>query len=295
LLIASNLRQTILDWFGPEGQAWLAALPETVQHLAEEWGLEVGASFAGGSASLVLAVSETDGRRAVLKIPCLDDENRAEADALRHYGGVGAVRLYKHDPRTGAMLLERVTPGTSLAECPDGNQALDIACRLLRRLWRSPVLDHRFPLVRDIAARWANSMRAHVSQGGRLPDRLVNQAAEWASALAEDAGTEVVVNRDAHLGNILAAEREPWLLIDPKPLVGEPAFDAGYLVLDRLNDSPTPSQAAELAQRVAEGLEVEQDRVRKWAFVRAVENALWSLEVDASPQGYLAQATALLY
>jgi streptomycin 6-kinase len=294
LLIPPELRETMLDWFGPEGQRWIEVLPEKVQRLAEEWSLEVGEPFAGGSASLVLAVDDNDGAPAALKIPYLDDENFAEADALRHYAGEGAVRLYKHDPVTGAMLLERLVPGVPLAEFPEAHQALDIACALLRRLWRPPARDHRFPLVRDVASQWACSMQDYLRQGGPLPHKLVSHSERAARALIESEAPEVVVNRDAHLGNILAAEREPWLLIDPKPLVGEPAFDAGYLVLDRLGDSPTRAEAAELIRRIAQGLGVEPEHVRDWALVRAVENALWALKIGASPERYLIAATALI-
>ena len=294
LLVPTELRQTILNWFGPEGQCWIATLPETVEHLAQEWGLEIGTPFAGGSASLVLAVAEKDGTPAVLKIPCLDDENRAEADALLHYGGVGAVELYKYDSQTGAMLLERVMPGASLAENADEDEALGIACSLLRRLWRPPAPGHRFLLVRHVAAQWADAIEAQIRHGGPFPRSLMTHALNSAHALLKSTGPEVVVNRDAHLGNVLAAEREPWLLIDPKPLVGEPAFDAGYLVLERLGDSPLGSQAFALLEKAAQALGVEQERVRQWVLVRAVENALWTLKVGASPQGYLAAATAVL-
>jgi streptomycin 6-kinase len=84
----------------------------------------------------------------------------------------------------------------------------------------------------------------------------------------------VVVNRDLHLGNVLAAEREPWLVIDPKPLVGEPAFDAGHLVGDAVADDPSPRRVARLVALVADGLEADEGRVRDWALVRALEMAL---------------------
>ena len=284
------------QWIGAEGEIWLAALPEIAGRLAREWRLELGAPFTGGSASLALAVSQSDGAPAVLKIPFVDDESRAEADALEHYGGEGAVRLYRNDPETGAMLLERVIPGTSLAEHPDQDQAVEIACRILRRLWHPPRPGHRFPLVRDIALEWAVRIpAAHCQYGSPFPVDLVEQATALARELAHGPGPDVVVNRDAHLGNILASQREPWLLIDPKPLVGDRAFDAGYLMLDQLNDSPTPAQAAELVQKLASGLGVEQERIRGWALVRAVENALWALDVHSSPEADLAKARALSY
>jgi streptomycin 6-kinase len=156
--------------------------------------------------------------------------HRAMPPSSRLNDGVGAVRLYENDTPTGALLLERLMPGTSLALHPDDGEMLDIACRLIRRLWRPPVPAHPFQRVRDVAAQWADELPAgHKRHGRPFPDRLVDRAAELARELARRDGNEVVVNRDAHVGNILSAEREPWLLIDPKPLVGDRSFDAGYL------------------------------------------------------------------
>lgn len=294
LAIPSDLRQSITQWMGAEGKAWIDALPGITGRLAREWRLKLGAPFTGGSVALVLAAHQEDGTDAVLKVPFVDDETRREADALEHYGGVGAVRLYATDPETGAMLLERVVPGTPLAGHPDPDQAVAIACQVLRQLWQPPSPDHRFPLVRDLALDWADRIPAwHRQHGSPFPVCLVDQAARLARELADCPGTPVVVNRDAHLGNILAAEREPWLLIDPKPLVGDQAFDAGYLLLDRLDDAPTPTRAAELVERIAEGLGAEPGRIQGWGLLRAMENALWALDVHSSPKADLAKATAL--
>jgi streptomycin 6-kinase len=294
LLIPADLRRKVLDWFGADGDAWLVGLPGVVYRRTQEWQLVVGAPLGGGSASLVVEVTRPDGTPAVLKIPFRDEENRAEPDALRHYDGVGAVRLYDVDRASGAMLLERVSPGTSLAMHPDVDEALEIACWLLRRLWHPPEMPHPFPLVRDLALQWAHEFPTrHDQHGCPFPHDLINKAAELASILAHADGSAVVVNRDAHLGNILASEREGWLLIDPKPLVGDPSFDAGYLLLDRLGETPTPTAADTLVSKLARGLGVDPKSVRSWAMLRAVENALWALDVSASPAADLAKAAAL--
>jgi len=158
LLIPSDVRRTVLEWFGADGQGWLAGLPEVVGRLTQEWRLVVGTSFGGGSASLVLEVTRHDGTPAVLKVPFLDEESRTEPDALRHYDGVGAVQLYDMDRHSGAMLLERVRPGISLALHPNLDEALEIACRLLRRLWYPPKMPHPFSTVCGLAMKWAQEI-----------------------------------------------------------------------------------------------------------------------------------------
>ena len=110
-----DLRRTVLHWFGEAGRIWCDTLPENVARLLDLWQVSPGATLAGATHSLVLDCARTDGSPAVLKLPFLDDENRAEADALRLYGGDGAVRLLGHDPTTGALLLERLYPGAPYA------------------------------------------------------------------------------------------------------------------------------------------------------------------------------------
>ena len=204
------------------------------------------------------------------------------------------MRLYDADPEIGALLLERLEPGNPLSDHPDLAEAIDIICSLLRRLRRPPGPAHPFPLVRELALRWANELPAMQTSYGHPSDRaLVEDAAMLAAELAMPDGEELLVNRDAHCGNVIAAQREPWLLIDPKPLVGEPAFDAGWLLLELLSDEPTPAHAQRLLALLGAGLEVDPARLRGWAFVRAVDTALWLLECGDDPSSDFALAAAM--
>lgn len=261
------LRRAVIAWFGDEGRRWCDTIPSVAARLIDKWMLRPDAILPGGTHALVLACTRADGTPAVLKLPFVDDENRAEAQALDLYDGNGAVRLLDHDPACGALLLERLLPGTSLLELSDRLQALDITCGLLRRLRRPPPKHHPFPLLRDLAPAW----EAKLSGIGRDP---FAHAAARLRSLGTWQGEDFVVNRDAHFGNVLSAGREPWLLIDPKPVVGDPAFDGAFLLLQNL-DRPTP----EPVDRIARGLAVDAGRLRDWALVRAVDNILWSSDV----------------
>jgi streptomycin 6-kinase len=277
--VPDEVRRTIAAWFGDDGRRWCDAAPGIAGYLTDKWNLRPGAVLPGATHALVLACTRADGSPAVLKLPFVDEENRAEADALRLYEGDGAVRLLEHDPASGGLLLERLLPGTPLLDLPDRMQALDIACGLLRRLRRPAPTIHRFPRLRDLAASWATDF----SKIGQAP---FAQAAEVARELAARHGEEVVVNRDTHLGNVISAGREPWLLIDPKPVVGDPAFDGAFLLLQNL-DAPTP----DLAGRLAQGLAVDAGRLRGWALLRAVNNISWATDIGDADRA--ASSTAL--
>jgi streptomycin 6-kinase len=294
MTLPEEVRAGVIRYFGDDGRKWIEALPAAVAALADRWGLTLGRSYGGGSHALVLAVTRADGTPALLKVPVRDDENAAEAAALACYRGDGAALLYDSDPATGALLLERLEPGTPLRDHPDHEEAIDIACALLRRLRRPVPSGHPFPLVRELLRRWGEELKAIET---RHPEALGwPERDEFASslpALAIPEGAEVLVNRDANMGNVFAAQREPWLLIDPKPMVGETSFDGGWLLVDLLRPAPGRATARRLAVRMGARLGAPADRVRAWAFVRAVESAYWELGSGGDPTVYRAIAAAL--
>lgn len=294
-MIPDDLRDTVRSWFGAPGEQWLTDVPGEAERLAREWGLRLGVGYNGGTNALVLAAAAADGQPAVLKIPIRDEENAHEAVALRAYDGEGAVRLLRYEESTGAMLLERAEPGTALSAHADLLAAIDIAAGVLRRLRRPAPDDVPLARVPDAAARWAASLpslRGHVP--APLLDAAVGLAASFAAA---PEGPELLVNRDAHLDNILRASRQRWLLIDPKPMIGEAAFEAGHPVLNSMrHHRPSTMEAAYVGRiviRWAMGLGVDPTRVRGWALVRAVQNVEWALSIGADPADDLAEATAL--
>src|SRR5690606_21934726 len=152
---------TIIATFGERGRAWLADLPDLLTHCAERWELSLGAPF-DLSYNYVCAATRHDGTTGgdgtpvVLKIGVPNRELTCEITALRHWAGRGAVMLLEADAAAGAMLLERLTPGTTLRRMVDSGDAGDDAAtreaaRVMAALWQPPPADHAFPT----AAQWA--------------------------------------------------------------------------------------------------------------------------------------------
>ncbi|MEV0644236.1 aminoglycoside phosphotransferase family protein [Phytomonospora sp. NPDC050363] len=279
--VPDDVRESILRILGDS--AWLDALPATVAGLCEKWGLTLdGPAMSGGTHSYAAPVRRlADGGKAVLKVTVADEENAAEPSALRCYDGDGAVRLHEFDPASAALLIERAEPGNPLVDETDRLGAVEVAAGLLRRLWRvpgePPTGFPAFPAVSGLIEGWSRTFPARgTAPGGEaVAGKLVARGVELLAAHAVPDGPVGLVNRDAHLGNFLAAGREPWLLIDPKPLLGERAFDAGYLIARQVADRPETPFAWEIVTRVADGLGVDRGRACGWAFIRAVDTALW--------------------
>ena len=264
---------------GEAGRAWLAELPRLIDELRELWSIaEIGLAFDGGCVAYVAPVVRADGSQVVLKVSLADEETACEADALSVWNGNGAVRLLESDQRRGAMLLERLEPGTPLAAHPDRDAAIDIACSLLRRLWVPAPANHPFLLVTMLAQQYADNFPAKYAEAGRpFGESLLEGAVEWCRRFALNDAAPTIANRDFHLANILAARREPWLVIDPKPLVGEPAFDAAHLIRSVLPDQIVKPEFEHLVSTIAGRLDLPAPRIAAWVFVRSVENALWAI------------------
>lgn len=244
--------------------AWLDSLPATIRDIADRWSLDIGAPFDGASCAWVAPAVLLDGTQGVLKLGMPHMEALDEAAGLRFWDGDGIVRLLRHDAASGALLLERCVPGSSLRKSPEDGQDAVIA-GLLHRLWRDPTAPHPFrPLIAMLDAWTAETLRDEAY----WPDSgLVSEGLGLFRSLCESATSSVLLVTDLHAGNVLAARREPWLAIDPKPFLGDPAFDATQHLLNCR--SSLRSDPAGRIRRFADRLEIDAERVRLWLFARA--------------------------
>lgn len=276
-----------LEWWmsAPGGPEWLASLPSIVDSCAERWSLRVDEPLEGGNVSHVLAVELPDGTPAVLKISFPDAESEHEPDALRLWNGQGAVRLLGYDEPARALLLERCEPGTPLWSIEDDEEAARIAGAALHRIWRPPPSHHRFRTLAEEAARWARDLPTQwKALGEPFERRLVEEAVAACIELGDDQGEPVVLHQDFHGGNVLRAEREPWLIIDPKPLVGEREFDAGSLARDRRWLLGQAGDAARLRRRLdilSSELNLDRERVRRWGIAHSLAWGFSGSKVEA--------------
>jgi streptomycin 6-kinase len=173
------------------------------------------------------------------------------------------------------LLLERCRPGTTLWQLRDEEEANRIACAVLRRLWRPPPAAGVFRPLATEALRWAEQLpREWLLLGKPFERRLIDRAVGAVHELVPTQAELVVVHQDFHGGNVLRAEREPWLAIDPKPLVGERAFDAASLIRDRreelIHDPAAGRRVRRRLDQLTAELELDRERLRGWGIVHAL-------------------------
>lgn len=261
---------------------WIAGLPAIVADLARRWSLQVGEPFQpGGQCSWTAPVTGPAGRGLVLKVGFRfpGGDERDEAAGLRVWDGNGAVRLHAAQESQSAygLLIERCLPGTPLGQVlPEPEQDL-VVTGLLRQLWAQPHAGYPFRPLAQMCAAWAEEFEQDYAAAGAA-DRIDPGLARAGIALFRDlpqTGQDgMLLCTDLHGDNILTARRAPWLIIDPKPYIGDPAYDLLQHMLnceDRLAADP-----AGLANRMAGLAGIDPGRVRRWLFARSVQESVGS-------------------
>lgn len=288
--IPEEFARAVRAFRGAEGETWLRGLPATIEACAARWSLEVGPPFLPLSYNYVATATRDGGERFVLKL-CFhgDAEAATEREALRLFEGRGSVRLLEADEELGALLLERLEPGTKLSELCDADDegATSAAASVMRSLRRPAPPVHEFPSVAD----WGRGFRRHRvnfnGTSGPLPARLFDEAETLFRDLNDSADEQVLLHADLHHGNIIAARREPWLAIDPKGIVGDAAYEVGALLRnpnDRMLGWPSlPRITERRIRQLSEELCFERERVRGWGLSQAILSAIWSCEEGDSP------------
>jgi len=244
----------------PGGAEWLEQLPRLVSECVERWSLELEEPYPYANVSVVYPAGDV-----VLKVGFPHWESEHEAAALAHWDGNGAVLLHEYDAERNALLLERCKPGTSLLELPE-EEGYAAAARVLPKLWERPAPhDHPFTPIAVTAARWERELPEDWEAAGRPFERELLEAGVRALRELPPTQSELVVcHQDFHRQNVLAAEREPWLTIDPKPVVAERAFDTAALIRDGPRD---PLWALDF---LAGELGLDRERMRGWAIAHTL-------------------------
>jgi streptomycin 6-kinase len=257
---------------GLEIAVWRAGISKLVTDCCKEWGLRPGEPYAPGAAGHAMRVELSDGTPAVLKIAWPHRESEQEADALERWDGDGAVRLLARDDERHALLLERCEPGTFLSGSP---AALDVLIGLLPRLWKNA---EGFHTLADEAAWWAEYLPRDVADR-----RLRDAALHYIRELAPSQGPQVLVHQDLHGENVVAAQREPWLVIDPKPLSAEREFSAASIVRS-FELGHSKRDVLHRLDRLCGELGLDRERALGWTVAQTVAWSGGSDYVDAHVQ-----------
>ena len=263
-----------LTWLVGErgGRQWLEALPSLVSECLARWHLHIGNSLQGNVSFVACAIT-AGGSEVILKIGFPHPESEHEAAALAQWNGRGAVRILDHDPQRHALLLERCTPGSNLWEEPE-NVATEAIAGVLEGLWETPGPSEPFQTLSSAARIWSKDLSAAYERAEHPFElEIFEEAIAFMATERPPRRDDVVLHQDLHGGNVLRRD-DGWVAIDPKPLVGERAFDLTSYVRDRRDELASDPDAEKIVRkrldRLCRRLDVDRERARGWALAHAL-------------------------
>lgn len=275
-IIPKDFHRAIIEVHGKSGLEWLKRLPGLIAECEKRWSLTIGSPFANLYYNYVAPAVNEDGRRLVLKAGVPTRNFRNEMEALRLYNGNGAVRMFEADPELGVMLLERLEPGKALAELTDDVQSASIAASVMRQIWQAAPVDHSFPSVSEWSLGLARIRQQFGGKTGPFPIALFERAESLFAELIAAPIENTLLHGDLHQSNILSAERQSWLVIDPKGVVGERGYEIGPFLLNIADQ--TQEVLAYLLAMLTDELGLDRKRVQEWCIAQAMLSACWTVE-----------------
>jgi streptomycin 6-kinase len=279
--IPEHFHQRMIQMNGDPGRAWIETLPNTLAVYAHRWSLDLQPPFEL-SYNYVAPATRADGSGAVLKLGFPNQELLSEMHALQHFDGHGIVKLLEADFENQVFLIERLRPGIELVTIKDDEQTTRIAAQVMQELWQ-PITTERPLLTVENWTTGLRKLRPHFEgTTGPFPEYLVDAAEQIFAELVPNQGQRVLLHGDLHHWNILSAQRQPWLALDPKGVIGEREFEVGPLLLNPNLENFSASELKRLQARridiLEEMLGFDRQRMLAWGVARAVLSAWWSVE-----------------
>jgi streptomycin 6-kinase len=282
--IGSDLARSMLASHSDAGAEWLRRLPALVAECARRWSLELEPPFPDVAMAYVAPARRADGAEVVLKVAPPTDHLAMEVGALEAFAGRGVAGLLETDATLGALLLERVRPGTPLMVLRDDEEATGITADVLRRLWRPVPVGHPGPTLEEWTAGMTDVRRRFDGGSGPFQETLLAEAESLYVELLARSPEPVLLHGDIHHGNILRSERgdgrTEWVAIDPRGIAGDPAYDVSTLLHNPkpwlLEQPDTPAVLSRRLEILERELGLERWRMRGWGLVAMVQAAVWS-------------------
>jgi streptomycin 6-kinase len=290
LTVPEAFRRRVTSVWGAAGKEWLDRLPTLITTCAERWGLSIQSSLAELSYHFVAFAATADGTESVLKIGVPNPELTTEIDALWAFQGGPVVELLEADNQLCALLIRRLVPGTPLSHTEDDERATVIGAQLIRDLPIAEPSEHQFPTIGDWALAFDRLRARFDGETGPLPGRMVEKAEQLLQELEASTRRKMLLHGDLHHDNILSDGERNWVAIDPKGVIGDPAYEAarfqhnpipGFLSMDRPR-----AVAQRRVEILASILHEDRSRLLGWAFLDAVLAACWSIEDNEDNWGY---------
>ena len=283
--------------YGIEGVSWVRRIPSMLEQLESDWRLTLGSPFSLLTYNYVISATNERGEEVILKLGFPGAELMREIQCLKLFQGRTSVLLLKSNPHIGALLMERAVPGRNLVE-EDDEVAIDALYSVIGGLHVNPPGESDFPTVEDWRRGFIRYRKRFEGKSSLIPRGVVEHAETLYKNLTQSSEEQFLLHGDLHHGNILSAEREPWLAIDPQGVIGERAYELGAFLR---NPMPLMLTWDDLEMRTGRRIEllaatfsIPEDRIAGWGYTQAILAAIWAIEESESWEPWVRIADVIL-
>lgn len=277
--IPNPFQKKIINSFGVAGEKWLDSLETKTEEIAKIWGLKIEGPVTNLSYNYVVNVTDMNSKQCILKmgLPGVDFQN--EVRTVQLYDGNGCAKVLQVDLENGAMLLEKLNPGSMLCEEKDETIVIEHFCRVWKKLRRLLPQEGKFPMITDWAQALGNYQKLHPKNDGPISNGHVAMAEDYIEEIMQTTTDIQLLHGDLHHENILFSAERGWLAIDPKGVGGDPHFDLISFMINHLFTKPDPRKLLELrVELICENLKLERERLLKAAIGMSTLYACWAIE-----------------
>jgi streptomycin 6-kinase len=268
--------------FGDRGREWLPLLADIVARCRDKWGLSLGTITPHISMNYIEFTETDSGVPVVLKVGVPHPELFSEMEALRLYGGRGAARLLDYDPELGAILMQRLQPGTMLLEFGDNETQTVIAASVMRELFAPVPPTHGLPMFSHWVERAFRLTRTEWDPQELMPRDLIDLAEHAFEKINRGREDDAVLHGDLHHENIVLDDQSGWTAIDPKGAIGPRCLEVGRYLHNQIPSSlPFERREAMVRERIrifASELDYSEEIVAASGLIDWVLSHCWSLE-----------------
>ncbi|MDP1574406.1 MAG: aminoglycoside phosphotransferase family protein [Coxiellaceae bacterium] len=278
LILPDVLKNNLTLLYGDAGLKWLQDLPKFILHYENKWKFKAGNCFSDAQFNVVLNAVKNNNTPVVFKCSVPNKEFITEANALKHYNGFGAAQLLESDIDSGAMLIEKINPGTILGSVILIEDATKKAVAVCKKLHK-PIDTQSFPTLSDWFKGFDRLYKKFNNTSGPFSKSLVEKAKLISDELLQSQSSVVLLHGDLHYANLLLSDNGSYVAIDPKGIMGELEFE---IPLPRVTN---PISKKELLFRVDCYIELsgfDQKRIYRWLFCKAMLAAWWTVEDSGS-------------
>ncbi|MBD8069087.1 aminoglycoside phosphotransferase family protein [Bacillus sp. PS06] len=268
-------------YFKEEGERWLQELPTIIKHVEDKWSLKLGKPYSL-SINYVAPAVMSDGAEVVVKI-CIPGEGfLQELEALRLFRNNGMVQLMDSEEERGVLLLEKLSPGESLAILNDHEEAARIAANIMRNLVIPAPESTRIPTTKAREESLRNIVEQHPQGIGPISSHILKRALHIFAYLTKSIKQQYLLHGDFHHYNVISSGKNQWTAIDPKGLIGEIEYDLIQFMLNKLPDQGAINVIKRRVEIVTEELQLNKERLLLWGYCHTVLATSWGVDEDGS-------------